>query len=1680
MPSPPCAGLKQLDLYDDAFDVSLWKQARTSSIAAYQEASTPSLRRFMVDDPVTPAPASASHTSDSVIANLIRYGAWNEWSTARRHAPIPQSLSEFKGFLHVTAGPFVESIVITASRRIAWLSANGRHLHVNASAKELSVLRDWFHRHFDIKWSSAYGWSVYLKPGRIMFGTDIYFPYIGDIWLRPYSEINPPNNRILEIGDNHFILGTSHWSTYLDTDWDNSDFGFDTGDNQCYATASLCRLRPGRLIRGGQRVTLDYGSRDNWSFPDPSASPSSSPSHPRRSSRLRPSGDHTPFTPIPFTAARMVHTSSSIVDQPLSLHSDQVLDAMVRQLEHDYPLPDNDCDDSLLVSDSACIGIGSAFNDLRLLAYATDVVMNPDDSIAVADGHNTVVEAKCGRLPFIGPVQFSTALSNNLVNEQQLLRLNDLVLQRDHIACVFRDRTTSIIVLIAPMTPGVGYTFTWRDTRRALVIKHQLAQSTSANAVSTAPVNTSSDSLAISDLTPSDQAPSPPAPLNTAIVPSSPTRTPAPLPYTYRPPPDARPIVLNANDRKRAKQAWFLHSTAGGHASDLIFGRLLDSGRLANCDLTSRDLANGRFLYGKCRACLIGKMRAPPVTSSKYHRTFDPSKGLIIAIDILTFRGTTHGNNKFGLVRVTVGSGYGTMSCIPSKDLPHLLEALQDTIIHLNTYGHVIQAFACDSESVLIATTDWCNQRKIQVHVSIPGEHQSHAEAFIRTLRAQYRVVEAAQRFLAPDSLEAEVLCGCIMQLRCIPNTLLGDMTPWEYITRERPPAHNVPLLQPGIFYNKRARTRASYGVVVSYDWFGPIKKLRVYCGETGHVLLRSLKFDPLDDVPADWNWPRRPAPPVEQFTDIEGRLTLPEPNDEETTTEDPSLFDTAVHVNPNLAPVQPVVQPVTQPLVQPALLIGNPEAQQYQNQYQQAMDNRTSPNPVPSMTSPLSVLPEGDVSRGIRRDAPPPKPSKPKKRAKPSPPIPSPFVSPSTTLSTPFPQLATDTQPPPVPSPPVSSDSKAVPVSTNSKADHPVSDSKAVVPTISDSKAIAYYTTRSDSKAVISIPSTESKPITVTVPSTASTVISRRQRSSQAPIDPPLPTRQSTRIRTQSQPDYNSLHRIGARAVKVGIIDPNRVSYKQGLDSEWRDLCTAAQQKEFINIYVTNKAFRPVHRRNIPQAYQTKIATCFMFFKLKGPDGAYTEAKGRFVWGEQKDAETVDSFKTHAPTANPIITHIVLYISAHEDRELLCADFPGAFLIPNIDPTVDEPHYGVIRGPLAIAFCNAFPELREFFDAKNTALYLQLTKYLYGTTEAAQKWYQYILTTVIPAIGFEPTDADKCLFRQRRPDGSYNFILSHVDDFLMSMKTPEEAQATLSILQDKWKVTSQTGDSLKYLGMILERDRPRRLIHVSMPAIISKLLTMFSEESTPARYLPAPQELFEVNSETNTSESVPSKPFMSALMTALYPARFYRFDILLTVNVLASAMSKPTIDHVKILMILIGYLRHTRHYRLALGGQGPPSLDLATDAGHGSHPDGKAQACLTILVGLSVAFMCVWKLKHQTLSSWESEMSAASEAGKMAVFLYRLRRDLNLPFQDEPILLYQDNQSAIYSNNSGLASFKRAKHINLREIYLTDLIKQKILKLRYIPTEYMMADLGTKVHPLDRFNFLLKLFNIG
>nr|GEY71873.1 hypothetical protein [Tanacetum cinerariifolium] len=80
----------------------------------------------------------------------------------------------------------------------------------------------------------------------------------------------------------------------------------------------------------------------------------------------------------------------------------------------------------------------------------------------------------------------------------------------------------------------------------------------------------------------------------------------------------------------------------------------------------------------------------------------------------------------------------------------------------------------------------------------------------------------------------------------------------------------------------------------------------------------------------------------------------------------------------------------------------------------------------------------------------------------------------------------------------------------------------------------------------------------------------------------------------------------------------------------------------------------------------------------------------------------------------------------------------------------------------------------------------------------------------------------------------------------------------------------------------------------------------------------------------------------------------------------------------------------------------------------------------------------------------------------------------LDQGFQFNKIPLYCDNKSAIAlcCNN---VQHSRAKHIDVRYHFIKEQVKNGIVELNFVQTEYQLADIFTKPLPRERFNFLIE-----
>ncbi|GKC87783.1 retrovirus-related pol polyprotein from transposon TNT 1-94 [Tanacetum coccineum] len=111
-------------------------------------------------------------------------------------------------------------------------------------------------------------------------------------------------------------------------------------------------------------------------------------------------------------------------------------------------------------------------------------------------------------------------------------------------------------------------------------------------------------------------------------------------------------------------------------------------------------------------------------------------------------------------------------------------------------------------------------------------------------------------------------------------------------------------------------------------------------------------------------------------------------------------------------------------------------------------------------------------------------------------------------------------------------------------------------------------------------------------------------------------------------------------------------------------------------------------------------------------------------------------------------------------------------------------------------------------------------------------------------------------------------------------------------------------------------------------------------------------------------------------------------------------------------------------------------------------------------------------KQKSTAISSTEAEYIALS--GCCAQIIWMRSQLTDYGFQFNKIPLYCDNKSAIAlcCNN---VQHSRAKHIDVRYHFIKEQVKNRIVELYFVRTEYQLADIFTKPLPRERFNFLIE-----
>jgi hypothetical protein len=536
----------------------------------------------------------------------------------------------------------------------------------------------------------------------------------------------------------------------------------------------------------------------------------------------------------------------------------------------------------------------------------------------------------------------------------------------------------------------------------------------------------------------------------------------------------------------------------------------------------------------------------------------------------------------------------------------------------------------------------------------------------------------------------------------------------------------------------------------------------------------------------------------------------------------------------------------------------------------------------------------------------------------------------------------------------------------------------------------------------------------------------------------------------------------VGFTAANNVLDDDELLTLKSALAGPEREKWSAVLKEEFESIRKMG-TYQLVPRSAVP-AGRRILRGKAVFKRKRNEDGDIVRYKARWVVKGFLQVFGQDYTKTTSPTARLESVRILCHIAAAHDLEIRQFDVKCAFLHGTLP---DDEHIFMEQPP-------------GFEDPHKPDHIWELLKGLYGMKQGSRIWNVEMNSAMEGEFGFRRASVDHCVY-VKNSGKDYLAAAVHVDNTLAIASSKVLLDEFEASLRAKWEITS--GDASFILGIHLERDRPRRLIHLSQTALIDKLAQKHGQTS--CRPVSTPMEhgavvtLLDSPATSADQDASMHTKYRELLGGLQYLAHGTRPDICYAVGRLASVAHKPGATHMNMLVRVLRYLVTTRTFRLMLGGRHPERLAGMTDSDYANCPDTRRSVSgYAYSLGSGAVSWSSRKQDIVTTSTCEAEYVALANATKESLWLRALLNDIGLR-QDGPTLILADNQGAIVLSKDQ-SNHARTKHIDVRYHFIRERTAQGDITVKYVRSQDNVADIFTKPLMTATFSHLRRQLGVS
>nr|GEZ43751.1 retrovirus-related Pol polyprotein from transposon TNT 1-94 [Tanacetum cinerariifolium] len=332
-----------------------------------------------------------------------------------------------------------------------------------------------------------------------------------------------------------------------------------------------------------------------------------------------------------------------------------------------------------------------------------------------------------------------------------------------------------------------------------------------------------------------------------------------------------------------------------------------------------------------------------------------------------------------------------------------------------------------------------------------------------------------------------------------------------------------------------------------------------------------------------------------------------------------------------------------------------------------------------------------------------------------------------------------------------------------------------------------------------------------------------------------------------------------------------------------------------------------------------------------------------------------------------------------------------------------------------------------SFAPVDNPSHVYKLKKALYGLKQARRAWYD-MLSSFLISQHFSKGVVDPILFT-RKAANDLLLVQIYVDDIIFASTNTAMCNKFANLMTTKFKMLMMRKMSF-FLGLQISQSPRGIFLNQSKYAYdIIKKYGMLTSDSVDTPMI----------EKSKLDEDLQGKPVNATLYRGMIGSLMYL------------TFSRTDLIYADTDMSLTAY----------------------ADVDHaGCQDTRRSTSGSTQFLGDKLVSWSFKKQKSIAISSTEAEYISLSGCCAQILWMHSQLTDYGFHFNKIP--LYCDNKSAIALCCNNVQHLK-AKHIDVRYHFIKEQVKNGIVELYFVRTEYQLADIFTKPLPRERFNFLIE-----